>query len=57
VRRAYAAANAAAHYEDLRAVAGTWRYMHRWVAVLMVVLVAVHVFYALVYGEHVGGAR
>jgi hypothetical protein len=57
VRRAYAAANAAAHYEDLRAVAGTWRYMHRWVAVLMVVLVAVHVFYALVYGEHIGGAR
>ena len=26
VRRAYSAATSAAHYEDLRAVAGTWRY-------------------------------
>jgi hypothetical protein len=54
-RRAYAAATAAAHYEDMRAVAGTWRYLHRWVAVLMVVLVIVHVCYALIYGEHIGG--
>jgi hypothetical protein len=56
-RRAYGAALAAAHFEDLRAVAGTWRYLHRWVAVLMVVLVVVHVAYALIYGESIGGAR
>jgi thioredoxin reductase len=56
-RRAYAAATAAAHYEDLRAVANTWRYLHRWVAVLMVVLVAVHIVYALIYGERLGGGR
>jgi thioredoxin reductase len=53
-RRAHAAAVAAAHYEDLRAVAGAWRYLHRWVALLMVVLLAVHVGYALLYG---GGGR
>ena len=29
----------------------TWRYLHRWVAVLMVVLVVVHVVYALAYGS------
>jgi hypothetical protein len=56
-RRAHAAATSAAHFEDLRAVAGTWRYLHRWVALLMVVLVVVHVAYAVIYGESVGGAR
>jgi thioredoxin reductase len=50
-RRAYRTALAAAHLEDLRAVLGTWRYFHRWVAALMVVLVVFHVVYALVYGE------
>ncbi|MBI5361778.1 MAG: NAD(P)-binding domain-containing protein [Planctomycetes bacterium] len=42
---------AAAHHEDLRALVNTWRYAHRWVALLLVVLVVVHVFNALVYGE------
>jgi thioredoxin reductase/Pyruvate/2-oxoacid:ferredoxin oxidoreductase delta subunit len=58
-REAHRHALAVAHYEDLRAVLGAWRYLHRWVAVLMVVLVLVHVVYALAYGAHLferGGA-
>ncbi|MEM7200614.1 MAG: NAD(P)-binding domain-containing protein [Planctomycetota bacterium] len=49
-RRAHRVAMMAAHYEDLRALLGTWRYLHRWVAALMVVLVVLHVIYALSYG-------
>jgi len=50
-KRAHRAALMAAHYEDLRAVLGAWRWLHRWVAVLMVVLVVVHVVSALTYGS------
>ncbi|MDH3591350.1 MAG: NAD(P)-binding domain-containing protein [Planctomycetota bacterium] len=48
-RRAHRTALMAAHYEDLRAILGSWRYFHRWVSVLMVLLVLVHVGYALSY--------
>ncbi len=50
-RRAHRTALMVAHYEDLRAVLGTWRYLHRWVAVLMVLLVTVHIVHALMYGS------
>ena len=50
-RRAYRTAMATAHYEDLRALLGSWRYVHRWVAALMVLLVVLHVIYALTYGS------
>jgi quinol-cytochrome oxidoreductase complex cytochrome b subunit len=40
----------AAHYEDLRAILGTWRYLHRWIALLMVVLLIVHVVHGFLYG-------
>jgi len=53
-RRAYRTALAAARYEDLRAVLNTWRYLHRWVAVLMVLLVVLHVLTALTFGAHYG---
>jgi thioredoxin reductase len=49
-RAAYRAALAVAHHEDLRALAGTWRYLHRWVSALLVLLVVVHVVCALAYG-------
>lgn len=49
-RRAHRTALAAAHYEDLRALLGSWRYVHRWVAVLMIVLIVLHVIYVLTYG-------
>ncbi len=49
-RQAYSTALAASHLEDLRAILNTWRYLHRWLAVLMLVLIALHVVYALSYG-------
>ena len=50
-RRAHRTALMAAHYEDLRGLLASWRYVHRWVALLMVLLVAAHVVTALRYGE------
>jgi quinol-cytochrome oxidoreductase complex cytochrome b subunit len=32
-----------------------WRWVHRWGAVLLLVLVALHVAYALAYGAHLFG--
>ncbi len=54
-RRAHKSALAAAHFEDLRALLGTWRYLHRWVAVLMLVLLVAHIAYALIYGDLLAG--
>ena len=47
--RAHRTALMAAPYEDLRALAGSWRWVHRWMALLMVLLVVLHVVYALAY--------
>ena len=52
-RRAFRTALSVARYEDLRAVLNTWRYLHRWVALLMVILVALHVFTALTFGAKI----
>ena len=51
-RRAHRTALMAAHYEDLRGILSGWRYLHRWVAVLMVLLIVLHVVYALAYRAH-----
>jgi thioredoxin reductase/NAD-dependent dihydropyrimidine dehydrogenase PreA subunit len=48
-REAGSTALRAGHLEDLRAVLNTWRYLHRWVAALMVLLVVLHVAYVLTY--------
>jgi HAE1 family hydrophobic/amphiphilic exporter-1 len=40
----------AAHYEDLRALMASWRYLHRWVALAMVLLLVAHVVTALRVG-------
>ncbi len=48
-RRAHGAALGAAHFEDLRGVVSSWRYLHRWGAALMVALVVLHVIQALRY--------
>jgi len=50
-RRAHRTALMASHYEELRALLGTWRYLHRWVALLMVLLVVAHVVAALRYAD------
>ena len=53
-RRAFKTALMASHYEDLRAVLNTWRYLHRWVALLMVLLVILHIVFALQYSTLFG---
>ncbi|MFT4541873.1 MAG: thioredoxin reductase/Pyruvate/2-oxoacid:ferredoxin oxidoreductase delta subunit [Planctomycetota bacterium] len=50
-RAAHKSASMLAHYEDLRSLIGTWRYLHRWGALAMLLLVTVHVVLALVYSE------
>ena len=53
--RAHRAALATAHFEDLRALLGSWRFLHRWFAVLMLLLVLVHIVHALAYGSFFSG--
>ena len=53
-REAHRAALLAGHYEDLRALLSTWRFLHRWVALLMVLLAGWHVFTALRWGGLLG---
>jgi thioredoxin reductase/Pyruvate/2-oxoacid:ferredoxin oxidoreductase delta subunit len=57
LRELHRAALTAAHYEDLRGLLASWRWLHRWVALLMVLLVAAHVLTALRYGDILGGGR
>lgn len=54
-RLAHRTGMAAAHFEDLRAVLSSWRYLHRWIAALLVLLLALHVVYALSYGSAFSG--
>ncbi|NOT30841.1 MAG: hypothetical protein HOP15_10385 [Planctomycetes bacterium] len=49
-RVAHKTSMAAAHFEDVRAVLSSWRYLHRWLAALMVLLLVLHAVYALTYG-------
>ncbi len=56
-RRAHRAALAAAHYEDLRGLLASWRWLHRWVAALMVLLVCLHIAHALIYGGAFSGGQ
>lgn len=57
-RSAHRTAVMVAHFEDLRALLGSWRYFHRWVAAGLVLLVVIHVVHALVYGSvSLGGGR
>ncbi len=54
-RQAHKLALMAAHYEDLRGLLNSWRYVHRWGAAVMVVLVVLHIVYALSYGSTLTG--
>jgi len=49
-REAHDAAVQLAHLEDLRAVLSTWRWLHRWVALFMVLILIVHVAVAVLRG-------
>ncbi|NUM52715.1 MAG: NAD(P)-binding domain-containing protein [Candidatus Hydrogenedentes bacterium] len=39
------------HFEDIRAILATWRYYHRWLAVLMVLLALIHIYVALRFAD------
>ena len=49
-RRAHRIALGAAHLEDLRGLLAMWRFLHRWVSVLMLALLALHIAHAVRYG-------
>jgi thioredoxin reductase len=56
--RVHRTATMVAHFEDLRAVLATWRFLHRWVALLMVALLVLHVVHALSFATiSLGGGR
>ena len=50
-KRAHRTALMVAHFEDLRALLGTWRYLHRWLALLMLLLAGVHIVAAVNYAQ------
>jgi len=49
-RRAYRLALQLTHYEEVRGLLSSWRWLHRWLAVLLLVLVVVHVVTAWQFG-------
>ncbi len=49
--RAHRSAQSAAHFEDLRGILSTWRHIHGWMALLLVLIVAAHIWDALRYGD------
>ena len=51
-RAAHRSALATAHIDDLQGLMASWRWLHRWAAVLLLALIALHVAYALAYGAH-----
>ncbi|MGA0058580.1 MAG: FAD-dependent oxidoreductase [Planctomycetota bacterium] len=50
-RRAHRLMLAAAHFAEVRAVLGSWRYLHRWLALLMVLLTGIHVYTAVRFAD------
>ncbi|MBK7642568.1 MAG: NAD(P)-binding domain-containing protein [Planctomycetes bacterium] len=50
-RNAQRSALVAAHREDLRALLSTWRWLHRWTALAMFLLVLVHIWAATRFGR------
>lgn len=50
-RRAHRLMLAAAHFAEVRSVLGSWRYLHRWLALLMVLLTTIHVYTAVRFAE------
>ncbi|HEU4417674.1 MAG TPA: NAD(P)-binding domain-containing protein, partial [Planctomycetota bacterium] len=50
-RRSHRLALQLTHFEEVRGLLSTWRWMHRWLALLLLLLLAVHVITALRYGS------
>jgi dihydropyrimidine dehydrogenase (NAD+) subunit PreT len=55
-RRAHRNSLSASHLDDLRGLLSGWRYFHRWLALLVVLLVVVHIWSALRYAQWGGAA-
>jgi hypothetical protein len=49
-RRSFRLALQLAHFDDLRALLSSWRWLHRWLALLLAALLVVHVVSAVRYG-------
>jgi thioredoxin reductase/NAD-dependent dihydropyrimidine dehydrogenase PreA subunit len=49
-RRAHRLALQMANFDELRAIAGTWRWLHRWLSLLLIALTWLHVLAALRFG-------
>jgi hypothetical protein len=39
-----------AHYEEVRGILSSWRWLHRWLALVLVLLTVVHVATAIGFG-------
>jgi hypothetical protein len=39
------------HHEELRSVLSSWRYFHRWIALLMVLLATIHIVTAVRFAD------
>ncbi|MCX5660123.1 MAG: NAD(P)-binding domain-containing protein [Planctomycetota bacterium] len=50
-RRAYRLTLLVTHYEEVRAILSSWRYFHRWLALLLVLLTGIHIATAMRFGE------
>ena len=50
-RRAHRLGMQVAHYEELRAILSSWRFFHRWLALLMILLAAVHIGAAVRFAQ------
>lgn len=55
--RAHRSALAATHWEDIRGILATWRSIHRWLALLLVLVVVLHIVVSLRYASFLGGGE
>lgn len=51
VVRAQHSSQSASHFEELRGMLASWRHFHRWMALLLVLIVSAHIWDALRYGN------
>ena len=50
-RRSYRLTLQVAHFEEVRAILSSWRYFHRWLALLMIILAALHILTAVRFAD------
>jgi thioredoxin reductase/NAD-dependent dihydropyrimidine dehydrogenase PreA subunit len=50
-RRSYRLTLQVAHYEEVRAILSSWRYFHRWLALLMIILAVLHIVTAIRFAD------